>query len=372
MSEEAEGARPASNEESNPKLEFVSKLCSIQSPELIYRQGYAYSIPSLQATNYKTTEPVYGIRAATLALYARISHNLDLEVEAAKLYSNGLVAQQQELHLAMSTESYSPCCHKAIGAAVTSSYFESVITTVPMGWMQHYAAAIKMFEIAGPKNCQMGLMHKFFRSIRVATMEVKFTTALLADEPSVLAADEWCTVPFDRIPKTPFDKLVDILLQLPSSGLLRRQLGSTAKRLLDRLHDFWTEYKEEVDLAYDQHLGEISSASTFTNKNWIEEHQVSSTQQSPFKSASDGYFTSMYDSGKIITLGFLATVAVGVTWYNYNREIVMHGASILASAAYCESLGVFNVVSFSMAFPIKLVCLLRLLKSRGYSRGMCY
>jgi hypothetical protein len=139
---------------------------------------------------------------------------------------------------------------------------------------------------------------------------------------------------------------------------LRRQLGSTSKRLPDRLDDFWTEYKEEVDLAYDKHLGKISSASTFTNKNWIEEHQVSSTQKSPFKSASDDYLTSMYDSGKITTLGFLATIAVRVNWYNYNREIAMHGASILASAAYCESLGVFNGVSFSMVFPIKLVCLL--------------
>jgi hypothetical protein len=207
-------------------------------------------------------------------------------------------------------------------------------------------------------------------------MEVKFTTALIADEPSVLAADEWCTVPFARIPKTPFDKLVDILLQLPSclpcrnemrknsysnptkACLLRLQLGSTAKRLLDRLDDFWTEYKEEVDPAYDQRRGEISPASTFTNEDRLEGHQVPSTQQSPFKSASDAYFTSMYDSGKIITLGFLATVAVGVHWYNYNREIVMHGTSILASAAYCESLGVFNGVSFSMVFPIKLVCLL--------------
>jgi hypothetical protein len=36
----------------------------------------------------------------------------------------------------------------------------------------------------------------------------------------------------------------------------------------------------------------------------------------------------------------------------------MHGASILASAAYCESLGVCNGVSFSMVFPRKLGCLL--------------
>jgi hypothetical protein len=127
-------------------------------------------LPNLTSISSSYLSEVYGTRAATLALYARISHNLDLEVEAAKLYSKGLVAQQQELHLAMSTESYFPCCHKAIGAAVTSSYFEFVITTVPMGWMQHYAAAIKVFEIAGPKNCQMGLMHKFFRSIRVATV----------------------------------------------------------------------------------------------------------------------------------------------------------------------------------------------------------
>jgi len=37
---------------------------------------------------------------------------------------------------------------------------------------------------------------------------------------------------------------------------------------------------------------------------------------------------------------------------------VIHGTSILASAAYCETLGALNGVNFSMLFPIKVVCLL--------------
>jgi hypothetical protein len=163
---------------------YVANFISAQNATV---HPWILELPNLTSLSSSYLSEVYGIRAATLALYARISHNLDLEVEAAKWYSQGLVAQQQELHLAMSTESYSPCCHKAIGAAVMFSYFESVITTVPMGWMQHYAAAIKMFEIAGPENCQTGLMHKFFRSVRVAAVCAPQISYLmnLADEGQV-------------------------------------------------------------------------------------------------------------------------------------------------------------------------------------------
>lgn len=50
------------------------------------------------------------------------------------------------------------------------SYFESIVCTIPMGWLQHHVAAIKMLEIAGPEQYQSGLMHMFFRSLRIAAV----------------------------------------------------------------------------------------------------------------------------------------------------------------------------------------------------------
>ncbi|KAE9368866.1 hypothetical protein N431DRAFT_547735 [Stipitochalara longipes BDJ] len=348
---------------------YIANFISAQDATM---HPWIQELPQLTSPSSTYLSELYGIRAVTLALYAKLSHNRDLELEASKWYSKGLLAQKRELHLALNPESYSPCRHKAIGAAVMFSYFESVIATVPMGWIQHYAAAIKMFEIAGPENCQAGLMHKFFRSVRVAA----FITSLLADERSALSSELWCTVPFSNTPKTPFDTLVDILLQLPSclplrnemrknaysnptkSGLLKRQLGIAANNLFSRLDEFWEDYKEDIDPDYDQRLQQISCTSTFITEDWFTPHHLPCSHHFPFKSASDAYFTSMYDSGKLIVLGFLASISTGTSWYNYNRDIVMHGTSVLASATYCETLGVFNGVNFSMVFPIKLVCLL--------------
>jgi hypothetical protein len=129
-------------------------------------------LPKLTAASSDHHSELCGIRAATLALYAKLSRNTDLELEASKWYSKGLIAQRRELQLATSKENNSSCTQRAITAALMFSCFECVITTMPMGWMQHYIAAIKMFEIAGPENCQTGLMHMFFRTIRVAAVRL--------------------------------------------------------------------------------------------------------------------------------------------------------------------------------------------------------
>jgi hypothetical protein len=147
---------------------YIANFISAQDVTI---NPWVAELPNLISTSASTrSSEFYGIRAATLALYAKLSHYTDLEIEAAKWYSKGLIAQRRELQLAARTQKASLCHHKAIGAAVMFVHFESVICTVPIGWMQHYAAAIKMFELAGPENCQTGLMHMFFRSVRVAAV----------------------------------------------------------------------------------------------------------------------------------------------------------------------------------------------------------
>ena len=189
------------------------------------------------------------------------------------------------------------------------------------------------------------------------------------DEPSALASELWCTVPFNQNPKTPFDKLLDILLQLPSclpirnemrklretdsstSECLRRYLGITAKHLLRRLEVFWQQHKDGIDPDYDQRIQRHDSHVASDLRCW--EPNLS---MHPFKSSVDAYFTSMYDVGQLIVLGFLG--AASLVPSSYSQAAIMHGASILASAAFCETQGLFNGVSFSMVFPIKVVCLI--------------
>ena len=135
------------------------------------------------------------------------------------------------------------------------------------------------------------------------------------------------------------------------SEVLRRCLGTTAKYLLSRLDDFWLEHKEEVDPDYDQRIQGISS---YLANDKGDRQEILRTH--PFKSSPDAYVTSMFDAGKLIALGLLG--AASLVPNSYAPAIIVHGASILAAAAYCETQGLFNGVSFTMVFPIKLVCLL--------------
>ena len=145
---------------------YISNFVSLQDTSV---HPWITALPKLVSSSADQSE-VYGIRAATMALYGRMSGNRDLEVEASSLYSRGLDAQRETLPVADKAQSYQFCCHKAVAAAMMFSYFETVICTMPMGWMQHYIAATKMCELSGPEKCQTGLMHLFFRSIRVAAV----------------------------------------------------------------------------------------------------------------------------------------------------------------------------------------------------------
>jgi hypothetical protein len=138
-------------------------------------------LPNLASSPSGPSE-LYGIRAATMASYGRISGNRDLEIEASHWYSKGLDAQRETLPLAAKSLSYQPCGHRAVAAALLFSYFESVVCTMPIGWMQHYIAATKMLEIAGAEKCQTGLMHMLFRSIRIAAVRNSVPFFFLPDE----------------------------------------------------------------------------------------------------------------------------------------------------------------------------------------------
>lgn len=147
---------------------YIAHFISVQDTTV---HSWLAELPKLACAPSSRSE-LYGIRAATMALYGRLCHNRDLELEASKWYSKGLDAQRETLPLATRKQSYAPFNDGAVGAAVMFACFETVICTVPMGWMQHYEAAVKMLEIVGPEKCQSGLMYMFFRSIRVAAVSL--------------------------------------------------------------------------------------------------------------------------------------------------------------------------------------------------------
>jgi hypothetical protein len=186
------------------------------------------------------------------------------------------------------------------------------------------------------------------------------------EEPSPFAAEEWCTIPFDVYPKTAFDVLIDILLQLPSclssfnemrkqagsraSKKLREEVIAQARRIISDLNRFWNQHKAQIDPNYDRRwlcnldvdLGHVCGSST-----------VYST---PFQSPFMATFTALYDTASMLGLRYLGA-ALG-TPESYKNRITMHAESILAAVAYHESSGLFSGGTFNMVFPLKIVCIL--------------
>jgi hypothetical protein len=126
-------------------------------------------LPNLMSSPPHSPE-VFAIRAATIAFYGKLSGREDLELEATRWYSRGLESQRKYLEAASQEKEHGLCTERAVCAAIMFSRFEAIICTSPVGWIHHFTAAVKLLELSGPKKCQNGLMHMFFRSMRIASV----------------------------------------------------------------------------------------------------------------------------------------------------------------------------------------------------------
>jgi hypothetical protein len=139
-----------------------------------------------------------------------------------------------------------------------------------------------------------------------------------------------------------------------ASDQLRRCLYTTAEHLLSHLDEFWQMHKTQVDTCYDQRIETISF-----NISSGDTGELPSPYLFPFQNTSDAYFASMYDAGNLIVLGYLANASPTPTLSAaYRQQMMVHGASILASAAYQEAQCSPNSIVLSTLFPLKLLCLL--------------
>ena len=181
------------------------------------------------------------------------------------------------------------------------------------------------------------------------------------EKPSIFASERWCAIPFESNPKTPFDELIDILLQLPCclpcrndmkrlhdddpeiSEVPRRELVTTAQDILSSLDRFWEE-NSEMDQSYDERIADALPA--------IEQNCALSAVI-PFKNTFIASFISLYDAGNLIVWSYL--LAASRTPEKYHSKMKAHSASILCSVLYHETQSPSSEVSFAMIFPVKTV-----------------
>ncbi|KIN09111.1 hypothetical protein OIDMADRAFT_107806 [Oidiodendron maius Zn] len=91
-------------------------------------------------------------------------------------------------------------------------YYELIRPSVIGSWLGHLRGLGQMIFLLGPQNCQSGVLHLFFRALRLLMAYYSAWTCT----SSFLASQEWATVPFAQAGTTACDDVVTVLLSLPS------------------------------------------------------------------------------------------------------------------------------------------------------------
>ena len=154
---------------------FITAFFNPQSRE-VKPNAWVYELPTL-ITDHSSSALIYSVRAASMAHHGKRTGDMPMQIEACRWYDKGLEAQRleserTELHLLTGGNVHQRLGVAAISAPVMFSFFESIMATSSVAWSQHLKAAAKMLEMRGAINCQSGLIHYVFRTVRMGSVSV--------------------------------------------------------------------------------------------------------------------------------------------------------------------------------------------------------
>jgi hypothetical protein len=127
--------------------------------------AWTRDLPAILSLSTSQTA-TFALRATTMALYSKMTGDKGIEIDACRWYTKGLETQRESLKHTVGCIS----TDVAICSAIMFSVFESIISTTPRGWLEHFSAAANMVYLRGAEKCQRGLVHRFFRSVRLASV----------------------------------------------------------------------------------------------------------------------------------------------------------------------------------------------------------
>jgi hypothetical protein len=79
------------------------------------------------------------------------------------------------------------------------------------GFFTHGQGLAQMVELQGPTSFRDGIAWRTFQGVRFAIV----LTSMLQRRSSFLASEDWCTIPWQTRPKQAWQRVVDILVQVP-------------------------------------------------------------------------------------------------------------------------------------------------------------
>lgn len=186
-----------------------------------------------------------------------------------------------------------------------------------------------------------------------------------------MSSDLWCTIPFLKHKKSPFDRVNDVLLQVPecmelrtgmmdaeAQGLnerhemLRDSLYNMALGLLSRLEVYWELYKEEVDTHYDHdQYFEVTDFSS-NPQDWI----ITAPDDVDFHNANTATIIPHFDAATVLMSGFLTASSPTEHAKLANRKRkAIHCASILEAVSWHNKQGPMSGGDHSIVVELKIV-----------------
>lgn len=308
----------------------------------------------LDASPYSTVW--YSLRAATMAIYSKLTGDRSIEFESCRWYDRGLESQRLQLQT-MVQQRKRVLDESTILVPLLFCMFEVVMDTEEDAWIGHTQGAEKLFDMIGPQRCQIGQMHDLFRSARISAMYV----AMISNKPSIFASDAWCTVPFEHEVKSPSDYLLDLLLQVPyymkasckmiqlsirdpsASAAVKEDMRMGCQRLISQLDCYWIKYRDQINKGYD-----------YARYSEPRDPRRGDSETYPcFQDSLAAILIGQFDAAKIILNSLLAFITPDPRIYG--ERVILHATSALAAVRYQEVQGITTGATTFMVFPLKVV-----------------
>jgi hypothetical protein len=144
---------------------FIEPYSTIEAHKSGLHAWARDDLPAMLSLSISQTA-TFAIRATTMAIYSKMTWDKGIETDACRWYAKGLETQREILERTVGCISM----NVAICSAIMFSVFESIISTTPRCWLEHFSAAANMVYLRGAEKCQRGLVHRLFRSVRLASV----------------------------------------------------------------------------------------------------------------------------------------------------------------------------------------------------------
>lgn len=170
------------------------------------------------------------VLSASLALYSKMPRNTSpaCAVAAREYYGVCLQRMRTRLYLLQNspqTAKSQSCREEDVCMALMLAYYEIISATAPEAYFQHVRGAEAFLRAMGVKVCRGGQVHDLFCAIRLHMVSFSWSiyrsghsndivVSTITKGPSILASPAWTTLPFENIPKTTFDNIIDVIMQL--------------------------------------------------------------------------------------------------------------------------------------------------------------